>query len=468
MGQVLIQNALLTATMDDDRREFSGGHILIDGGLITSVGPEALEVEGAATIDASGMIVIPGMVNTHHHLFQTLTRNIPALQDAGLFQWLMGHYPIWREITPEAVNLSAKTGLLELMKSGATTSSDQLYVFPAKTGDELIDAEIAAARELGIRFQPTRGSMSLGASKGGLPPDDVTQSEDVIGRDAIRLIKRYHDDSAGAMIRISLAPCSPFSVTRELMESTVRMANEYNLQIHTHLAETADEEVYCRQNFNRRPVAYADDLGWLRSNAWFAHCVFLSDDEIADLGAAGVGVAHCPTSNMRLGSGVGRVRELLDSGVNVGLGVDGSASNDSSNMLQEVRNAMLLSRLRDEAYWLSARDVIHMATRGGAMALGRTDIGQLAAGKRADIAMFSLNSLEYAGGMSDPLGALVFTSRLSPVDYLFIDGQLVIQAGQSQVDEAALIEEHNRHADRMLQAAADATGTDYWKKSDST
>jgi len=457
MKTILIKNALLIATMNDRFDEYPGGHILIEDGLIKSIGPKILDIQADNIIDATNMVVTPGFINTHHHLYQTLTRNIPLMQDQPLFSWLSNHYEVWRELTIEAVSISTQTGLLELMKSGVATSSDHLYLFPSQTSPELIDTEIEAAKNLGVRFQPTRGSMSLGKSNGGLPPDDVVQTEAIIQKDTERLVDKYHQDSAGAMTRISLAPCSPFSVTPELMKQTAAYARDNRLQIHTHLAETLDEEAFCLKNFGQRPVALMQSLNWLTSNSWYAHSVHLNDGEIKVMGENGVGVSHCPSSNMRLGSGIARIRELLDAGVSVSLGVDGSASNDSGDMLLEMRNAMLLSRLREQDFWLSARDVLKMATRGGAAALGRDDVGELTVGKQADLAFFKMDGLSQAGGLSDPLAALVFTTRSSPVDHLIINGNQVIINGHSAINENVLADQHNRIANEMLERASERT-----------
>jgi cytosine/adenosine deaminase-related metal-dependent hydrolase len=399
------------------------------------------------------------------------------MQDAPLTRWLTQHYEVWRELKEEGVYYGALVGLLELMKTGATTSADHQYLFPAQATDRLIDAEINAAKELGIRFQPTRGSMSakelgirfqptrgsmsLGKSQGGLPPDDVIQSEKEIQKDVDRLVKQYHDRSPGAMIQIGLAPCSPFSVTPELMRTTASYATDNQLMMHTHLAETLDEETFCLETFNQRPAEYVESLGWNTGHSWFAHAIHLNDAEIRKMGAAGVGISHCPTSNMRLGSGIARIKEMRSAGVKVGLAVDGSASNDSSNMLAEIRNAVLLSRLRDESAWLTARDALEMATVGGAQVLGRDDIGQLAADKRADIGIFSLAGIEYAGAQSDPLAALVFTVRNKPVDTLIIDGHIRIRDGVSEVAEEQLAREHNRISFEMLRRAEKNTGIDF-------
>jgi len=461
MSRILIQAPRYVATMDDAGREFSGGHLLIEDGVISSVGPEPLDGSVDEVIDARGMVVLPGFVNTHHHLFQTLTRNVPRMQDAPLFPWLVDHYEVWRELGEEAARVSAKTGLLELMKSGTTLSTDHLYLFPKSSGGQLIDAEINAARELGIRFQPTRGSMSLGRSRGGLPPDDVVQSEAEILADMQRLVDKYHDPAPGAMTRISVAPCSPFSVTTEELARTAEFARDHGLQMHTHLAETLDEEQFCLETFGQRPVAYMESVGWITDNAWFAHSVHLDNDEIELLGKRHVGIAHCPSSNMRLGSGIAPVKKLLEAGARVGIAVDGSASNDSSNMLAEIRMAMLLSRLRPEGEWLTARDALWMATRGGASALGRDEVGSLEVGKRADLVLLSIDGIEYAGAQSDPLAALVFTVRMSPVNWLIVDGQIRIRDGKSEINELSLATEHNRLAEAMLDAAFTKTGTDF-------
>ena len=461
MRRILIQDPLAVATMNDSKDEFTGGHILIENDKISSIGPEALDLPADEVIDASQMIVLPGFINTHHHLYQSLTRNILLMQNQSLFRWLTNHYEVWRELTKDAVSVSAKTGLLELMKSGTTTSSDHLYLFPNHTSSELIDAEIKSAGEVGVRFQPTRGSMSLGKSKGGLPPDDTVQTEAEIQADTERLLAKYHDESDGAMVRISLAPCSPFSVTPELMKSTAEFALANGLHMHTHLAETLDEETFCLEQFGDRPAKYVEGLGWMNANAWYAHAIHLNDDEIKRMAETGAGMSHCPSSNMRLGSGIARIREMMDAGVRVSLGVDGTASNDSGNMLMEIRNAMLISRLRDEPFWLSARDVLWLATRGGASVLGRKDIGQLSVGKQADIALFSMDRLEYAGGLSDPIAALVFSVRTAPVNYLIVNGSIQIKGGKTNIDEKALIRLHNEIAEKMLQNAEQKTGISF-------
>jgi len=464
MNKILIKDPLVVATMNEEKEEFSGGHILIENDKITSIGKHNLNIDADEIIDARNMVILPGFINTHHHFYQTLTRNIPRMQNAPLFGWLNDHYELWRELTQEGVTVSTKTAIAELMKSGTTTSSDHLYLFPQKNTARLIDAEIQAAQEMGIRFYPTRGSMSLGRSKGGLPPDDVVQTEAKIKSDTKRLVAKYHDESNGSMLRIALAPCSPFSVSAELMYSTAKYAKSNNLLLHTHLAETIDEEIFCIDKYGKRPVEHVDSLGWINKNAWFAHAVHLSDEDIKLMGAAGCGVSHCPTSNLRLGSGIARVKEMIDAGISVSLGVDGSASNDSSNMLSEIRNAMLLSRLLDRKYWLTARDALHIATRGGAQVLGRNDIGQLAIGKQADIAMFSVDKLEYAGGLTDPIAALVFTVRTMPVDFLMINGKVQVRNGKLDFDENRHIQQHNRVSAEMLSKATQNSGINFMEE----
>ena len=425
MSTLMLRDAELLVTMDEERREIRGGSVLVRDGVIESVGV-GLGGEADRVIDVSGMLVMPGMVNTHHHLYQTLTRALPAVQDAVLFSWLRSLYPVWSGLTSEAVYVSALVGLSELLLSGCTTASDHLYLFPQGV---LLEQEIRAARELGVRFHPCRGSMSLGTSKGGLPPDSVVQDEDVILEACRTTIEKYHDPAPYAMLRIVLAPCSPFSVTADLMRSTVALAREYGVHMHTHVAETKDEEEFCLRRFGHRPVGYMESLGWLGPDVWYAHAVHLLDEEISLLADTGTGVAHCPSSNMRLGSGIAPVRRMLDRGVRVSLAVDGSASNDSSHMLAEARMAMLLQRVQYGAEAMSAREALELATLGGAAVLGRDDIGSLAPGKAADLVGFDLDCLEYAGALHDPLAALVFCTPRN-VSLSIVNGAIVVEGGQ--------------------------------------
>lgn len=445
MSTLLLKDAELLVTMEghgESNRLIPDGGLYVRDNTIAQVGPTSeLPDHADEVIDASGMVVLPGLVNTHHHLYQTLTRAVPGVQDAPLFKWLKILYGIWAGMTPEAIYTSALVGLAELMLSGCTTASDHLYIYP---GNCRIDDEIRAAKEIGIRFQPCRGSMSLGQSEGGLPPDEVVEGEDFILQDTRRAIETYHDPEPGAMMRVAVAPCSPFSVTPELMRESAALARSYGVMLHTHLAETKDEEAFCLERFGRRPVAYADDLGWMREDVWHVHCVHLSPEEIELFAETGTGVCHCPSSNMRLGSGIAPIRSLLDAGAKVALGVDGSASNDSSHLLAEARMALLLQRVQGAPTALSAEDVLWMATRGGAEVLGREDIGQLSPGKAADVIGVSLNRLDYAGGLHDPLALLVFCQPQG-VDLSIINGRIVVEDGHlATLELGPVVERHNR------------------------
>jgi 8-oxoguanine deaminase len=450
MSTLLVKHAQLVAAMDADRRRIPDGGLFVRDNVIEQVGPTAeLPIEADRVINAQGMILLPGLVNTHHHLYQTLTRAVPAAQDATLFQWLKTLYPIWAGLTSEAVYTSALVGLAELMLSGCTTASDHLYIYP---NDCRIDDEIRAAQEIGMRFQPCRGSMSLGESKGGLPPDSVVEDEDFILKDTQRAIETYHDPEPYAMLRIVVAPCSPFSVTPDLMREATALARSYSVRLHTHLAETLDEEAFCLKKFGRRPVGYAEDLGWVGDDVWHVHCVHLNEQEIALFGQTGTGVCHCPSSNMRLASGIAPVRAYLDTGVKVGLGVDGSASNDSSHLLAEARMALLLQRVSGDPAGLSAEEALWLATAGGAQVLGRDDIGQLAPGKAADFVGLRLDRLDYAGALHDPLAALVFCAP-QRVDLSVINGRVVVEDGHLlTVDLGPVIERHNRISRELVGA----------------
>lgn len=425
---LLIKNALRVATMDDAGTELADADILLKGRVILAVGKNLEAPDDAQVLDARGCVVIPGMVNTHHHLCQTLTRATPAAQDAKLFDWLVYHYQVWRHLTPEYAALGAQVGLGELLLTGCTTSTDHTYLYPrGLTG--LVDAQIEAARSLGIRFSPTRGSMSVGVSKGGLPPDDCTESEEEILRDGERLVKEHHDKGPYGMIQIGLAPCAPFSVSTGLMKETAAQAKKWGVRMHTHLCETLDEEAYCLEKYKLRPIDFIESLGWMDSNVWLAHMVHVNDDEIKRLAKAKVGIAHCPTSNLRLGSGVPPVRQYLDAGVNVGLAVDGSASNDSSDMLAEARQAMLVHRVKSGVGSMTARQALRMATRGGAAVVGRDDIGQIAPGKAADLAIFDVNRLDYAGSAGDPIASLLFCGAGHRTKWTIVNGHIVVENG---------------------------------------
>jgi len=459
MTTLLIKHAYIV-TMDDHQTELTDGGLFIRDGFIEQIAPTAsLPASADEILDLSGHILLPGLVNTHHHFYQTLTRAVPAVQNANLFNWLKTLYPIWARLTPDDIFISTQTALSELALSGCTTASDHLYLFP--NGSKL-DDEIEAGRQVGLRLHASRGSMSLGESQGGLPPDSVTDREDVILADSERLIRRYHDPKPGSMTQIVLAPCSPFSVTGDLMRESAKMARKYGVHLHTHLAETEDEEQFCLQKFGYRPVGYMQSVDWVGEDVWFAHSVYVNPEEIAVFARHKCGVAHCPTSNMRLASGIAPLREYLAAGVKVGLGVDGSASNDGSHLLAEVRQAMLLSRLREgiTGYSLSndpnrklmtAREALWLGSRGGAAVLGRADIGSLQPGKCADFYAINLNRLEYAGGaVHDPLSAIVFCQPRQ-VDYTVVGGKFIVKNGQMvTVDTGALVEKHNLAAKRLV------------------
>ncbi|HAH31022.1 MAG TPA: 8-oxoguanine deaminase [Elusimicrobia bacterium] len=448
---MLIKNALVLATMDVKAREIEGGEVYIEGPEIIKVGRN-LRVKADTVIDAKGCVVLPGFVNTHHHLYQTLTRNLPAVQDAKLFDWLIYLYEIWRKLTPEGVYTSAQVGLGELLLTGCTTSSDHLYLFPKNKSELFIDTEIAAARELGIRFHAARGSMSRGRSKGGLPPDDVVQREEHIMKDCERLVHRYHNKDKFAMTRLVLAPCSPFSVTTELLKITAEMAKKWDVKMHTHLAETIDENDFCLKTHKLRPLEYMESVGWVKDgNSWFAHCVYINEKEAEKMAKTRTGAAHCPCSNLRLGSGIAPIRMFLDKKVPVGLAVDGSASNDASNMLAEVRQCMLVHRVKSGVASMPARDAFKIATRGGAEVLGRNDIGSIEPGKAADIAVFDVSGLDFAGSRSDPLASLLFCGASQRTKYTIVNGKVVVKNGRLvNVDEFKLAEKANNIAARLI------------------
>ena len=457
MPSLLIKNAHLL-TMDDHHTEIPDGGLFIRDGFIEQVGQtSSLSSEADETLDLKGHVLLPGLVNTHHHFYQTLTRAVPAAQDANLFNWLKTLYPIWARLTPHDIFTSTQTALAELALSGCTTASDHLYLYP--NGSKL-DDEIAAAAEVGLRLHASRGSMSLGEADGGLPPDSVVDDEESILKDSLRLIQKYHDAKPGSMVQIVLAPCSPFSVTGELMKQSAKLAREYGVHLHTHLAETEDEEQFCLEKFGHRPGGYMQEVDWVGDDVWFAHAVWVNDEEIKVFAKHNCGVAHCPTSNMRLASGVAPIKEYRKAGVNVGLGVDGSASNDGSHLLAEVRNAMLLSRVKEgiTGYSLSddpnrklmtAREALYLGTRGGAAVLGRKDIGSLESGKCADFFAVNLNKLGFAG-MHDPVSAIVFGQPVN-ADYTVVGGKFIVKEGQlSTLDERQLAEKHNQAAKRLL------------------
>jgi len=460
MPTLLLKNAHILVTLDAQRREIPNGGLFARDGFIEQVGLTAeLPTTADEVLDLQGHVVLPGLVNTHHHLYQTLTRAVPAAQNADLFHWLVTLYPMWARLTPEAVRVSTQVGLAELALSGCTTASDHLYIYP--NGCRL-DDQIEAALATGVRFHASRGSMSLGESQGGLPPDRCVENEDYILKDSQRLIEQYHDPRAGALLRVVLAPCSPFSVTGDLMRESARLARSYQVALHTHLAETLDEEEFCLQKFGHKPVAYMEQVEWLGSEVWFAHSVHVNDSEIGVYAHTGCGVAHCPTSNMRLASGIAPVQKMRAAGVKVGLGVDGSASNDGSHLLAEARQAMLLARLATtvddrspsavsgQSSQMTAREALEIATLGGAAVLGRDDIGSLEVGKCADFFAINLNRLDFAGAWHDPVAAILFCAPQTAA-VTVVQGRVIVKDGQMlTVDTGRLIERHNQIAQAMV------------------
>ncbi len=480
----LIQNATCIATFDHadplQGRELKDASLFVRGNLIEWVGPHAdlppaLRDGAGEVIDARGHLVTPGLVNTHHHMYQSLTRAIPGVQDAELFGWLRGLYPIWAGLSPEMVRVSTQIAMAELLMSGCTTTSDHLYIYP--NGVRLEDS-IEAAQTIGMRFLATRGSMSVGAGAGGLPPDAVVEKEEAILKDSQRLIEAWHDASHGAMLQVALAPCSPFSVSPALMKESAALARSFKgqgVRLHTHLAENDHDIAYSREKFNKTPAQYAQKLGWLGDDVWHAHCVKLDDEGISLFAASRTGVAHCPCSNMRLASGIAPVRRMLNAGVPVGLGVDGSASNDGAHMVNEARQALLLARVGRALHppevrggktffgcdlgpaEMTARDALHIATRGGAQVLGRKDVGHLAPGLCADLALFDLRTLGLAGGaVHDPVASLLLCASPTAA-YTVVNGRVVVRDGQlTTVDLGPLVELHNRLAMQLAQAARSA------------
>ena len=448
MARLLVKNVDLLATFDDARREIADGAMLVDGNVIAAVGTtaELSGLEADRVLDLSGHVVMPGMVNTHHHMYQNLTRVM--VQDDELLVWLKTLYPIWARLDDDAIRISAKVAMAELIHSGCTTSSDHLYILPNNC---TLDSSIEAAQEMGLRFHAARGAMSRGESQGGLPPDSCVENEDAILKDAERLIGRYHDASRHSMSRIVLAPCSPFSVTPDLMRDAAALARSHpGVRLHSHLAEDLFEETYCHDIYGMRPVEFAESVGWLGDDVWFAHSIFMTSAEIDRFAVTGTGVAHCPSANMRCGQGIAKVREMLDKGVKVGLGVDGSASNDNSNLMESLRHALMLGRLKYGAEAITHLDVLRWGTEGSARCLGRSDIGTIAVGKQADLALFDLNALRFSGA-GDPLAALVLCGAHS-ADRVMVGGRWTVEDGLPVgLDLARLRHEHGAAARQFLE-----------------
>jgi cytosine/adenosine deaminase-related metal-dependent hydrolase len=449
-SRVAINDCDVVVAMDDAGTEIAGGSILIEDGVIVSVGMGETSPAGdAEVVDGRGMVALPGLINTHHHLYQSMTR--VRAQEQGLFEWLQQLYPVWAGLDVDWMRAAAGVGLAELALSGCSTTTDHHYVFPnGVTG--ILEAEVDLAHAIGLRFHPCRGSMDLGASAGGLPPDEIVEDTDAILSHTEAAIHRFHDSGQGSMLRVVVAPCSPFSSTPRLMTESAALARRLGVRLHTHLAEAVDEDAYCLAKFGRRPLELLAELDWLGPDVWLAHCVHLNDDDVRRIARTGTSVAWCPSSNLRLGSGIAPARALLDAGAAVGLGLDGSASNDTGHILAEVRQAMLVARARRPDV-MTARDVLRIATRGGAACLGRDDVGALEEGKRGDVALFRVDGLSLAGADADPVAALAFCSP-QRVHHLFVEGRTVVREGRLvNVDEDTLAADGHRTARRILQAS---------------
>ncbi len=444
----LIKNASYIYTFDDTEQMFKDADVLIDGNLIVGVGKNIVPIPDCEIIDASGMVLLPGFVNTHHHLYQTMFRGIDEVQEMPLFPWLKGLYEFWKHLTDETVYYGSMLGFAELLRTGCTTTMDHHYVFPETASKFLIDRQFEASEKIGIRFHATRGSMSLGRDAGGLPPNSVVQFEEDILSDSQRLIDKYHDKENFAMKRVALAPCSPFSVTKSLMVKSAELARKNSVMLHTHLAETKDEEDFCLLVYGLRPVELMEETGWIGSDCWFAHGIYFNDDELKRL--KGSGIAHCPSSNMKLGSGICRTSELVNLNIPVGIGVDGSASNDGSNMWEEIRRAYLLNHLKYADKGLSAYEILKMATKGGARVLGRTDIGTIEVGKAADLILLDLSDISF-GGCHNPLTSIVCCGNSSLVDTTIVNGEVVCKRGELlHINQSEIREQAHEHAKKII------------------
>ena len=452
MGSMLLKNCLYIF-LSADRGSRQSEDILIQNNRIKKIGSNITE-SADREIDCSSCVVVPGFVNTHHHFYQTLTRNLPAVQNAELFDWLVYLYEIWQHLDEEAVFYASLLAMGELLKTGCTTTTDHHYVYPHHVNADLVGMQFSAAEKLGMRFSPTRGSMSLSKKDGGLPPDSVVQTEEKILADSERVISRYHDTSEFAMHRMMLAPCSPFSVSESLMKDTVMMARNHGVRLHTHVAETHDENDFCLQTYGRRPLKLMEDCGFIGSDVSYAHGIHFDDQELKQIASTGTHIAHCPTSNMRLGSGICRVKEMISLGINVALAVDGSASNDSSDMLGEIRNALLLQRVHYGAAAITTLDVMKMATENGAKLLGFEKVGQIHEGWAADLAVFNVGKLEYSGALSDPLAAIVFSGYNHGAEYTIVNGRITVEHGiLTGFNESELMTKCNEISARMIQQA---------------
>ncbi|WP_251860132.1 8-oxoguanine deaminase [Clostridium sp. Marseille-Q2269] len=449
---LFIKNIKSLITCDNEDRVFDNVNIYIEDGIIKYIGNDIYDAD--EVIDAKNMLVYPGLINTHHHLYQVFTRNLPQVQKMELFPWLITLYEIWKGLDTDVIRYSSLTGMGELMKNGCTTCFDHHYVFPNEAGDQLIDTQFSAAEELGIRMHASRGSMSLSKKDGGLPPDSVVQTIDKILYDSERLIKKYHQPEKFAMRQVALAPCSPFSVTGDLMKESAKLARSLNVRLHTHLAETKDEEKFTLEKFNMRPLEYMESLGWIGEDVWFAHGIHFNDEELKLLAKTKTGVAHCPISNMKLSSGIARIPEMLKLDIPVGLAVDGSASNDGSNLLEELRVAYLLHRLNSSQNAPTGYDILKVATRGSARILGREDIGELSVGKAADLFMIDSNRFELVGTQYDPRSILGTVGIKGSVDYTIIAGKIVVKDGKlTTIDEEKVTDKANKVVEKLVNKA---------------
>jgi len=452
MSRILLKNCyyILKSVHEEALR---GYDMLIENNIVTKIDKniDFSRTREDRVIDCSTHVVVPGFVNTHHHFYQTLTRNLPAVQDAKLFDWLVYLYEIWKNLDEDAIYYSSQLAMGELLKTGCTTSTDHHYVYPRGVKGDIMGLQFKAADDVGMRFSPTRGSMSLSKKDGGLPPDSVVQTDDEILEDSERVIKQYHDNSEFSMKKIVLAPCSPFSVTEDLMKESVKLARQYGVKLHTHLAETKDENDFCVEMYGRRPLKLMEDTGFIGEDVFYAHGIHFNDEELKLLSDSKTHIAHCPSSNMRLGSGICRVTEMLPTDINVGLGVDGSASNDSSDMLGEMRNALLLQRVQYGADAVKTKDIFQMASENGARLLNFEKVGQLQEGWAADMAIFNINKMEYAGSLSDPLAALIFSGYNHGTDYTIVNGKIAVENGRlTGVDEQKLTDKANMISERMI------------------
>jgi len=448
--RILFDDVTMIGTMNGNNDEIENGFVLVEDNIIKYVGKHKPEGNFDRIVNGKGMLMLPGFINTHHHFYQSLFRNLKEVNDLKLFDWLIYLYEKWKYIDEEAVYISTIVAIMELMKTGVTTTTDHLYLVPKKN-TKIFDAEIEGAKLTGVRFHPTRGSMSLSKKDGGLPPDSVVQSDDEILSHTEYMIKKYHNPEKYSMLRIAIGPCSPFSVTKNIMKESLKLSEKYKVLLHTHLAETIDEEIFCLEKFNQRPVELMESLGWINENVWFAHMVHLSDSDIEKLEKSDVGMAHCPTSNMKLGSGIARVCDLKNK-IRIGLAVDGSSSNDTGNFIQEIRNAILLQRVKYGSDKITARDVLKFATIGGAKVLKMDDyIGSIEEGKAADLIMFDLNKIEFAGGLNDLITVPVFLDA-KQVDFSMINGEIIIENGKFiKLDEEEFIEKQNKISKKLLE-----------------